>query len=113
MADDTVKRLEARITELENKLGQAALPADVSAEDLATFQRVGEALGGGVSAGCVVCNPGCISECKPCVVRCIKPCIITQCFKCICSPCINECVCGPCIAGGGGPVGGGFGGFGL
>jgi hypothetical protein len=113
MADDTVKRLEARITELESKLGQAGQPVDVSAEDMATFHKVSEALGGGVAAGCVVCAPSCISECRPCVVKCIKPCIITHCYKCICTPCINECICGPCIHGGGGTFGGGgFGGFG-
>ena len=113
MADDTVKRLEARITERESKLGQQAAP-EFSPEEMAAFHKVSESLAGGVSAGCVVCNPGCISECKPCVVKpcIIKPCIITHCYRCICTPCINECVCGPCIQGGGG-AGGGFGGFGL
>lgn len=115
MADDTVKRLEARITELESKLsGQRAAPVDISAEEMATYHKVNDSLGG-VAAGCVVCNPGCISECTPCVVKCIKACVVSHCIsKCIQPVCINECICGPCIQTciQGGGTGGTFGGFG-
>lgn len=113
MADDTIKRLEARVTELENRLGQLSQspePADFSADDLATYHKVSESLSAGPAGGCVTCGTSCLSECKPCVKPC-KSCVVS-CLRCI-QPCINECVCGPCGFGGGGHFGGGFGGFGL
>jgi hypothetical protein len=112
MADDTIKRLEARVTELENKLSQAGQAApDFSPEEMAAFQKVSDSLSGGAAAGCNVCSTGCISECKPCVIKACRTCI-KICWQ---GPCINECICGPCnICGHGGPFGGGgFGGFGL
>ena len=109
----STQHLEARITELENKLKALQQPqgAEISHEDVQAYMRVRDALGGGaVAAGCIAeCVSGCINECGSCI-RCIR-CI--RCVRCI-QPCIYECSCGPCIASHG-PILGGldrFGGLG-
>lgn len=104
---DDIKKLEMRITELENQLKQYQAPAavpDISAEELKAYQKVSSALSGFDDWG------GGINECRP-----ISVCrVCTVCRVCrICRPCINECVCGPCsicgISSGGGTRFQGFG----
>lgn len=95
--EDRIKRLELRITELENKLKQAAPAAQpsIDPEDLKTYQKVEAQLG---QIACYVCRP---YICRPCwPPLCICPCGPGACYQ-----------CGPCIAYAGGAGGSGFGGF--
>ena len=103
MAEDT-KRLELRITELENTIKQlveARRAVDLSAAELQAYVKVKAALEPDF------CGP------NDCMVFCFRPsrCIV-RCLRCI-TVCINECTCGPCNVGGGGFGGGGFGGLGA
>jgi hypothetical protein len=106
MADQPdIKRLELRIQELENQLKHfqaAAVPQDISKDEIAAFHKVSAALasfddwGGGI-------NDRPIFVCRVCRV----------CQVCrVCRICINECVCGPCNICSSGGQGGGFSGFG-
>ena len=101
----STQHLEARITELENRLKQLQQPqsAQLSHEDIQTYMKVRDALG--------IDPSGCLSECTRCI-RCISCLRCISCSHCI-QPCIYECTCGPCIAAGG-LAGGGlrFGGLG-
>ena len=105
MADQPdLKKLELRIQELENQLKQfqaAAVPQDLTAEEIATFHKVNSALAAFDDWGCG------INECRP--VAICRVCRVCR----VCRICINECVCGPCnICAQGGRGGGGFSGFG-
>jgi hypothetical protein len=90
---DEFDELKGRIVELENALkGKAAAPgpADVTPEELATYQKVRAALGGSCSApqALTLCWPSCTCYCSG--------------WTCLCSHCATECTeCVPC--GGGGP----------
>ena len=107
--DEPIKKLEARIVELEqalSKVPRRGEPANVSAEELKTYQKVRDALAADWGDECG------INECLRCI-PCIRVCGGGASFRCI-SKCINECICGPCnvcSTGGGGGFGG-FGGFG-
>jgi hypothetical protein len=113
MADTPdIKRLEMRISELENQLKQyqsgsgsgQAMP-EISSEEMRAFMKVGSALGAFDDWGCGV------NECRPVsICRICRVCQICRICR-ICRPCINECVCGPCNVGGGMSAGG-FQGFG-
>ena len=99
MADDT-KKLEMRITELENTIKQlveARRAVDLSAAELSAYIKVKQTLEPDF------CGP---NDCMTLCVRCVR---CVRCIRCI-NVCINECTCGPCITGGGG--GGGFGSLG-
>ena len=78
MSDD-IKKLELRITELENQLkglkGQGG-QADIDPADMKVYEKVSKQLG--ISAG---------TELQP-MLRCIA-CLV-------CYRCVNECICGPC-----------------
>lgn len=104
MAEDpTIKKLEARITELENQLKGFAAPEPPTAEEIQAYHKVSAHIG-------TVSDWGCgINECRPVTIcRVCRVCVV--CAVCrVCRICINECTCGPCIQGGGG---GGFQGFG-
>jgi hypothetical protein len=82
MSDD-IKKLELRITELENMLKGVSAKANIDPKDLETYHKVSKQLGGGE----------CVNECQV-----LHSCV--QCFHCItcfqCLRCINECICGPC-----------------
>lgn len=95
--------LKGRIVELENALkSRAAAPsaADLTPEELATFQKVKSALGGRASYPnpCAPCE-----NCYPCYT----------CYPCHTCYCATECTCGPCLQSH--PVGGvgRFGGLGA
>jgi hypothetical protein len=80
MSDD-IKKLELRITELENQLKSASGAASqIDPEDLKTYQKVSQQLGLSQSLRPTICI-----ACYHCYV-CVHVCV-----------CINECVCGPCI----------------
>jgi hypothetical protein len=89
MSDD-IKKLELRITELENQLkslggGTGQQQANIDPEDMKVFQKVSQQLG----------ISGCINECQP--IKCITCFSCYICSHCItCFKCINECICGPC-----------------
>ncbi len=98
--EDRIKKLELKITELENKLkemGAAQAPA-IDPEDMKTYQKVSNQLKA-CSIACAICQP---KICWPCIPHCICPC-----GPGFCQPCV--CTCGPCIASG--SSGGGFSGF--
>jgi hypothetical protein len=100
VADDT-KKLEMRITELENSIKQlveARQAVDVSASELQAYLKVKGALEPDF------CGP---NDCMVLCLRCVR---CVRCIRCI-TFCINECTCGPCISGGG-VGGGGFGSMG-
>lgn len=104
MADD-VKKLEMRITELENKLKARQAP-DISSDDVKAYLKVRDVLHDPERmCGINDCQPCVIQQCiQGCVAQCIQPCIVR---------CINECTCGPCAGGGfSGGGGGRFGGLG-
>lgn len=110
--DDTVKKLEARIVELEQRLGQMprrSEPENISAEELRAYQKVRAQIAAdwGDECGLTECL-----RCLPASYRCFP-----VSFRCIPASyrCINEC--GPIFQGGGsfgglGGSSGGFGGFG-
>lgn len=96
--DEDIKKLELRITELENQLKAAGgAKANIDPEELKTFQKVSQQLGIG----------GCINECQPSICSVCYHCYhCYNCIRCICVIC-NECICGPCILNQGGTMGGG------
>jgi hypothetical protein len=104
-----VRKLEMRLTELENQLGQVSrsknLP-DISTEEMQAYLKV---------KGLVEIDPACgINECSRCIVNCIAQCnlciarCVDLCIRCV--RCDFECICGPCNGGFGGGFGGGGGG---
>jgi hypothetical protein len=103
-----VKKLELRIQELENQLKrfqQPPAPQSLTAEEIATYHKVGATLAAFDDWGCG------INECRPVVIcRVCRACVLCR----ICRICINECSCGPCNVCGTGSAGGGggFSGFG-
>ncbi len=106
MEDDKVKKLEARVIELEQKLGQFTRrpePAHVTAEEIQAFHKVRDLVATDFGDFCG------INDCFRACFRCQGGGGTSNCFRCI-----NECVCGPCSPGGfgGGGFGGRFGGFG-
>ena len=105
--DENVKRLEARIAELESKLaagGGRPQAAEITADEMKAFQKVRDIVAADWGDMCG------INDCFRCLKPCYTPCIVRCIYRCI-----NECV-GPCLPGGGGGgfTGGGgqFGGFG-
>lgn len=101
MADET-KKLEMKITELENtikQLTESRKAVDLSASELQTYLKVRQLLEP------EFCGP------NDCMVLCLKCIRCIRCIRCI-TVCINECICGPCLGGGGGGGGGGFGSLG-
>jgi hypothetical protein len=109
--EETVKRLEAKVVELEKKLSAVAparaAPADITADEMKAFHKVRDIVAADFGDFCG------INDCFRVTSRCITA--SHSSFRCIVR-CINECVCGPCnncFSGGGGVGGGGtFGGFG-
>ena len=106
--DDDVKRLEAKVVELEKKLESVqprAAPTSISAEEMQAYQKVRDVISADYGEFCG------INDCFRVTLRCITPSYAS--FRCIVR-CINECVCGPCniCQSGGGGGGGSFGGFG-
>jgi hypothetical protein len=101
MADDKsdAKSLEMRLAALEDKLAKLS----ISEEDMKTYERVANALGGSQTAAqpapdtCQVCH---ITRQR---LVCINRGIIPRQIIRFC----NECQCGPCNMGGGGFSGGG------
>ena len=95
-----IRKLEMRIVELENQLGQASSRrnlSNISPEELQAYLKV---------KSIVEIDPACgINECSRCIVSCIVNCIAlcSLCTRCI-TRCDVECVCGPCNCG----FGGGF-----
>jgi hypothetical protein len=100
MAEEAVKRLEARIVELENQLAAIRArpePSDISADEVQAYLKVrGMVADWGENCG--------INECARCIARLCGPCIrwpsetISRCVH-TCG-CIFECFCGPCNLGG-------------
>jgi hypothetical protein len=108
--DDVVKKLEARVVELEARLGQVARrpePAHITAEEVQAFHKVKDLIAADFGDFCG------INDCFRLCFRCGGGGGGGGVFRCI-TRCINECVCGPCNIGGGlgGGFGGQFGGFG-
>lgn len=77
MSDD-IKKLELRITELENQLKSASGAASqIDPEDLKTYHKVSQQLG---------------------LSQSLRPTICIACYQCfVCIHVCTECVCGPCI----------------
>lgn len=104
--EEDVKRLEARIVELEDQLKAVRTtrePVDISAEEIQAFRKVSDAL-----ASDLACSGACLSECRICIVhRCVSACLRCGGGPCIIDPCIVECSCGPCNIGGFAGRGGG------
>jgi hypothetical protein len=93
--DENIKKLELRITELENQLkATGGAKANIDPEELKTFQKVSQQLGMG----------GCINECQPSICVACYHCF--NCYHCICTRCNTECICGPCILNQGSSLGG-------
>src|ERR671916_2136352 len=107
--EEEVRRLEARIVELEDQLKAVRgtrEPVDISAEEMQAFRKVSAAV-----ASDLACSGACLSECRVCIVlRCVTACLRCSTGPCIIDPCIVECSCGPCNIGG--FAGGGGGRFG-
>lgn len=105
--DDVIKRLEARVIELEQKLAQVARrpePMQITVEEVNAYRKVKDLIAADYGEFCG------INDCFRLCLRCHGG--GTSCLRCI-TRCINECVCGPCSPGGlGGGFGGQFGGFG-
>ena len=106
--DDTVKKLEARVIELEQKLAQVTRrpePTQITAEEINAYRKVKDIIAADYGEFCG------INDCFRLCFRCHGGGV--TCLRCI-TRCINECVCGPCSPGGlGGGLGGQFGGFGV
>src|SRR5258708_4753882 len=90
--DDPIKKLEARIVELEQRLGDMPRrpePADISADELKAYQKVKARLSAdwGDECGLNECM-----RCLPASFRCYR--CLPASFRCI-TRCINEC--GPII----------------
>lgn len=110
--DDTVKKLEARIVELEQRLGQMPRrpqPETISADEMKAYQKVRAQISADWGDEC---GPAECLRCFPASYRCFP-----ASFRCIPASfrCINEC--GPIYHGGGGlgglgGLGGGFSNFG-
>lgn len=104
---DDIKKLEARVIELEQKLAQVTRrpePTQITQEELNAYRKVKDLVAADFGDFCG------INDCFRLCLRCTGG--GSGCFRCI-TRCINECVCGPCSAGGfGGGFGGQFGGFG-
>lgn len=91
--DKRIAALEEQISRLNQALSATAKPkaVDISADDVASFHKVRDALAGGDWGE--FCG---INDCfrpRPCLVQ---PCVVA-CRPCIVQ-CINECTCGPCRA---------------
>lgn len=80
--DDELKKLQLKVTELENQLKAMGSRSNIDPEDFKTFQKVSQQLG----------LTGCINECQPLICHGCYTCY--TCFTCF--RCINECICGPC-----------------
>lgn len=90
--EDRIKKLELRITELENKLkeaGTAAGSSEIDPEEFKTYQKVSDQL-----RICIPCRPRICWPCWPCL--------------CPCGPGWPCTPCGPCIQSGGGAGNAGF-----
>ena len=73
--DENIKKLELRITELENQLKAAGgAKANIDPEEFKTFQKVSQQMGLG---------GGCINECQPSI--CIACYHCYSCYHCILS----------------------------
>ena len=98
--EQQIKKLELRITELENQLKQAGVgtaQANIDPKDMEIFKKVSSQLGFDP-------EPCGINECQPVSVcrRCILCKTCSLCVVCrVCKVCIFECSCGPCNFGGG------------
>ena len=94
--DDTIKKLEMRIAQLETALeGRKARTAvaDLTADEIKAFQKVRDAFAFDPDTSCV------INECLRCIVTKIcHVCHLCHCHICnVCKICDVECTCGPCI----------------
>ena len=107
--DDNVKRLEARIADLESKLASAGRPqpTEITADEMKAYRKVRDVMAADWGDFCG------INDCYRCIIQpCTSPVCVVRCIV----RCINECVCGPCnlcagpLGGGGGGQFGGFGG---
>ena len=110
MDEAAVKKLEARVVELEQRLGEVTRrpePTHITAEEMQAFHKVKDLVAADFGGFCG------INDCFRLCMRCHGAGGSGNCFRCV-TRCINECVCGPCSPGGlgGGGFGGGFGGFG-
>lgn len=104
MSEDEIAELKSRVAELEKLLAARSQPVEITADEMAAYKKVSEALAFDVGdCGINECSrPPIVLRCvQPCVVKCIHRCIV----RCI-QKCIFECSCGPCNVGGFG--GGGF-----
>jgi hypothetical protein len=96
MADDELAELKARVAELEKLLKSRSQPAEITADEMAAYKKVSDALAFDVGD----CG---INECyRMPVLKCVQRCIVVKCIV----KCTYECSCGPCNVGG--YMGGGF-----
>ena len=97
-----------RVQKLEDHFEamRAFQPQDISADEIAAYQKVRDSLQVSICTPCQVCYP-----CRIC----------WPCHTCLCpcgkgwkppGPCLNECTCGPCSQGGLSGMGGRFGNLG-
>ena len=105
MESKSVRTLEMRIAELEDKLAKL----HVTDEEMRAYQKVAALMGSGTGAAEAVGAQASPTVCT--ISRSRLVCIVPRQIVRFC----NECTCGPCIQGGGfgGETGGGFGGFGM
>lgn len=96
MSDDTIKRLEMKIAQLESameKMAATRAPApaqQLSAEEIAAYRKVRDVIAADYGDFCG------INDCFRCiVVRCVQVCRVLCDFR----PCDIECTCGPCNIG--------------
>jgi hypothetical protein len=107
MADEKpdIKTLEMRLAALEDQLSKLS----ISEQDMKTYERVANALGGSQVAAQPAPDTGLLCQITRQRLVCINRGIIPRQIIRFC----NECQCGPCNMGGGGfSGGGGFGDFG-
>lgn len=110
------RTLEMRIAELENRLGLGAQQMEFTEQEVASYNKIADALGVGagaespalLSCGGCICAPGSyrvqvcrIQTCRvqpcriqPCRIQTcrIQSCRVQQCISQCISQCINECV---------------------
>ena len=93
--DDNVKRLEARIADLESKLASAGRPqaTEITADEMKAYRKVRDVIAADWGEFCG------INDCFRCIIQ--------RCYRCytpvpipIPRVCDVECSCGPCNVGG-------------
>ncbi len=95
MADEEVKKLELRISQIESLLGKGTTKREItnlSAEEIKAYQKVRDVIAADWGDFCG------INDCFRCtIIRCGVGSLCRVCS--VCRVCDVECVCGPCSLG--------------